>query len=436
MTPVPPPTPNPTVPPLPPTEEPTTSEPTQSPVNARISFSPTEVGDEDSSAPTASPVADPTPAPVAATTPSPVVDPTPAPVAATTPSPVADPTPAPVASTTPSPVADSTPAPVAATTPSPVADPTPAPVTATTTPSPVADPTPAPVTATTPSPVADLTPAPVTATTPSPGANDLTPAPVAVTTPSPVADPTPAPVEDPTESPVGPTPSPASSAPSESDPETSPPTLLVDEILPGEPSTPVEEMLREYALEGGVEFMDPNSYQYAALERLNEMDRAFSMVNSDPAKLVQHYALYCIFEATNSKPNDVIGTGTSSSNIPAWRDATGWEEPGVDPCDGWFGIECDVDGKIISIDLRSNDLSGYFPREVLLLASEPSRAGLLHTLDLYDNDNLSNGGDSSWVSSLGPDLSTYSTSFLAWLTIFIFEPHALYSCCSRILVLI
>ena len=308
----------------------------------------------------------PTSSPVAPTT-TPVV-PTDAPVVPTA-APVV-PTDAPVVST-PAPVTP-TDAPV---------DPTPAPVTLTIAP---VDPTPAPATPSV-APIAP-TPAPVT---PSVAPVAPTPAPVALT-PAPVA-PTPAPVT-PTPAPVAPTPAPVA--------PTNEPTMAAAPI--------VLQTIQQFALQGGNELNDPNSYQSCALARTEEQE---GIDAKSQAKIIQYYALYSIFCATNGVTN-FITESEGILNVPGWIVPAGWESNSLDPCsDNWFGVDCDGD-LVIKLDLFSNLLTGAFPPEVVLLASDGSRstgAGALQRIDLFDNMLLTNNGDNSWWSELGSAFGKFST---------------------------
>jgi hypothetical protein len=164
--------------------------------------------------------------------------------------------------------------------------------------------------------------------------------------------------------------------------------------------------LLPYVLQGGAEFEDPESYQSKALARTEEQDGIDNMTD---AKTVQYYALYCIYNATNKAPNIVTDTDERFDNIvnyPEWTKATGWEETYVDPCSGWFGIECEMD-EVTAIDLYDNLLTGVFPPEVSLLASDGERAtgaGNLNRLDLSNNEFLFNNFDNSWMAFLGSNI--------------------------------
>ena len=192
-----------------------------------------------------------------------------------------------------------------------------------------------------------------------------------------------------------------------------------------------------------------DTYQSKALLHLSEQAGVDTFLDS---KLVQYYALYCIYHATNGVPNEITNADVRFENIamPEWLIANNWiDETTIDPCGtkttivdtttpsttdpdenvtsqtiattlsttttysvGWHGIVCDDEGRVISIDLFDNILSGIFPEEIVLLASSDGQystpgTGNLERLDLFDNEFLSNGGDSSWMSDLGSNMSKY-----------------------------
>lgn len=191
-----------------------------------------------------------------------------------------------------------------------------------------------------------------------------------------------------------------------------------------------------------------DTYQSKALLHLSEQAGVDTFLDS---KLVQYYALYCIYHATNGVPNEITNADVRFENIamPEWLIANNWiDETTIDPCGtkttivdittpsttdpdenatsetiattlsttttysvGWHGIVCDDEGRVISIDLFDNILSGIFPEEIVLLASSDGQystpgTGNLERLDLFDNEFLSNGGDSSWMSDLGSNMTT------------------------------
>lgn len=271
---------------------------------------------------------------------------------------------------TPAPVVPATPAPVVPVTPAPVVPVTPAPVAA------IPNPTPAPVVPVTPAPVIPPTLAPVVPVTAAP-VIPPTAAPVVQATPAPVVAPTAAPVVPPTEAPVAPTPAPIAG----------PPIVL--------------QAIQPVALQGGNEFADPTSYQAQALARTEE---TLGINEQSPAKIIQYYALYSVYTATNGVSN-IITESEGILDVPGWIVSAGWDAGTTDPCSGtWFGVACNADGQVKSLDLFSNLLTGQFPPEVTLLAADGERgsgAGALERIDLFDNMLLTNGGDNSWWSTLG-----------------------------------
>ena len=63
-----------------------------------------------------------------------------------------------------------------------------------------------------------------------------------------------------------------------------------------------------------------------------------------------------------------------------WNDNTNWNSQ--EPLDRWFGVGTDEDGRVISLDLEGNGLSGETPRELVCLSE-------IKELALWDNDSLS-----------------------------------------------
>eukprot|EP00536_Pseudo-nitzschia_multiseries_P014689 jgi/Psemu1/291589/fgenesh1_pg.752_\ len=172
-----------------------------------------------------------------------------------------------------------------------------------------------------------------------------------------------------------------------------------------EPPSKVQLRILDFALEGGVEFEDPSSYQSAALRRVEEQVGIDDMTD---VKLMQYYSLYCIFEATNAKSNEfIVQSKAFEAGIPGWKVTTGWTENNVDPCGGkWWGISC-VDDKVVNLDLFDNSLTGNFPPEVVFLAADgiySIGAGALVSLDIFNNNFMSNNRDNSWMQDLGSQL--------------------------------
>jgi hypothetical protein len=154
---------------------------------------------------------------------------------------------------------------------------------------------------------------------------------------------------------------------------------------------------------------DPTTYQSHALQRTSQQGGVDSFSDY---KLVQYYTLYCIYYATYAIPNTITEVDPQFQGvaIPSWLTSTNWDQISVDPCNGWYGIECDSNGRVMNINLSENFLTGIWPAEVKLLAVDgpfSTGAGNLSQIDLFRNMYLSNGGDSSWISDLGSSISQY-----------------------------
>lgn len=168
----------------------------------------------------------------------------------------------------------------------------------------------------------------------------------------------------------------------------------------------VQARIMPYALNGGDEFEDSESYQFKALKRTAQVPKILHMTDS---KITQYYALYSIFEATNAVSNWIVEADTNFDTIdeiPGWISDTGWIEHDTDPCDGWYGITCDAAGHVTKIELFNNLLTGNFPAEVILLASDgeySTGAGKLNHIDLFKNIFLSNNDSNWWWQHLGSD---------------------------------
>jgi hypothetical protein len=165
--------------------------------------------------------------------------------------------------------------------------------------------------------------------------------------------------------------------------------------------------LAEVALNGGAEFADPTTYQSQALRQVEAQDGVGTFTD---AKCVQYYALYCIYYATNMVPNPITEGDPRFEGIPfpGWLISTGWQETNLDPCAGWYGVGCDAQGRVSTIDLFENLMTGSFPPEVVLLALDgpfSTGAGNLFRLDLFKNEFVWNNDDSSWMADLGSNMS-------------------------------
>lgn len=72
----------------------------------------------------------------------------------------------------------------------------------------------------------------------------------------------------------------------------------------------------------------------------------------------------------------------NATNGENWANNTGWEDgfngTNGNPCDNWYGIECDEFGRVISVNLTANQLYGVIPSEILGL-------NFLQVFNLSDN---------------------------------------------------
>lgn len=69
-----------------------------------------------------------------------------------------------------------------------------------------------------------------------------------------------------------------------------------------------------------------------------------------------------------SKQRDILTQFYSSTNGANWANHKGWLEDEVSVCD-WFGITCNTETEIISIDLENNSLDGPCPPSIFELSS-------------------------------------------------------------------
>jgi hypothetical protein len=260
------------------------------------------------------------------------------------------------------------------------------------------------------SPIAPVAPtdAPVTPVVPT----EAPIAPIAPPSDAPVA-----PVAPPSEAPVTPTEAPVAPIPAPVPPPTEAPVAPTIPPTSGMPT--VQIRLTPFALQGGAEFNDPNSYQSQALLRTEQQEGVESFTDE---KLTQYYALYCIYNATNQVPTSITDMDPRFDGIPfpRWLVETGWDQTNVDPCDGWFGIACDAEGRVETIDLFENLLTGSFPPEVTLLSLDgpaATGAGNLFRLDLFRNEFLYNNNDNSWFTDLGSNIGKLYESFTLILSL-------------------
>lgn len=237
-----------------------------------------------------------------------------------------------------------------------------------------------------------------TPVSPTPAPIDPTDAPISPTdvpvvpTDAPIADLT----DPPTDAPIAPL----------TDPPTEAPVVAPTEA-PTVATSATQAKLVPFSLNGGAEFEDTTSYQYRALKQI---EAQVGVDGFTDAKLTQYYALYCIYFATNGVPNVITNADERFDGIafPTWLITNGWEETTMDPCE-WYGIKCDLEGRVSIIDLFENLLTGSFPPEVVLLSLDgpfSTGGGNLFRIDLFRNEFLYNDADSSWMTDLGSNMTT------------------------------
>jgi len=194
----------------------------------------------------------------------------------------------------------------------------------------------------------------------------------------------------------------------------------------------VTKGLNQDALRVFSDDINSTSYQSEAFLRLSQQVGVDGFTD---AQIAQYYTLYCVFYATNGVSNPITNNDARFQNItmPEWLRTTNWKhKTNIGPCgiatlmngtketsirttftatnnNGWFGVMCNAEGQVVALELFDNILTGTWPQEIVLLASDgpfSTGAGNLEILDLYGNEFLSNGGDSSWMSDLGSNMTT------------------------------
>ena len=140
------------------------------------------------------------------------------------------------------------------------------------------------------------------------------------------------------------------------------------------------------------------------------------------AKIVQYYTLFCIYEATNGVRNKLTDQkyGTTAT-VSKWTNKKGWVDGVGDPCTfgDFYGVTCDGQGRILTIKLNENYMTGTWPAEITLLASDGPRstgAGNLNELNMSKNVFLFNDNDNSWMQYMGSNFR----KFFCFLLLFMF----------------
>ena len=154
------------------------------------------------------------------------------------------------------------------------------------------------------------------------------------------------------------------------------------------PTTGIQNIIQQKALFGGTEFDDPTSYQSTALWWLQGSPNTFS-----DERLIQRYALACIYEATNGVATPWTDfTFGPTGTVLRWLDERGWLEDD-DECT-WEGVLCNDQKVVVELDLSSNLLTGSMPPETSMLSS-------LRRLDIYNNlvYNVGDAGN-NWLGEM------------------------------------
>ena len=123
----------------------------------------------------------------------------------------------------------------------------------------------------------------------------------------------------------------------------------------------IEAFLRQESFAGGVEFEDPSTYQYHALQ-WNKNNPVSSEI-----RLLQRYALVCLYYSTYEANNRWLQVNKAGDDLFTWDSSRGWLTYN-DECD-WYGVGCDDQNMVTDLDLDKNDLTGKLPPEVAHLAN-------------------------------------------------------------------
>ena len=78
---------------------------------------------------------------------------------------------------------------------------------------------------------------------------------------------------------------------------------------------------------------------------------------------------YAIYDSSRKVQRWALATFYRSLSGPDWVDNNGWmedDDTGDDECT-WYGITCDTNGIVTSINLEQNDVGGKIPYEIALL---------------------------------------------------------------------
>jgi hypothetical protein len=186
-------------------------------------------------------------------------------------------------------------------------------------------------------------------------------------TKSPIIPPSPAPVKITTVKPISP-PSASPMFPPTSRPTTSRPTIDLVRL---------RSLIESQYPIGGVRFSidNPGFYQTMAFTWLQQDQQAAPL--DDDRRIIQRYALACIYYASNGVGNDITDGLFGPGNVPVWSNEAGWLSNATE-CT-WFGVDlCADDDTILSFTMVANQMSGVLPSETGFLNK-------LETLILSEN---------------------------------------------------
>lgn len=129
-------------------------------------------------------------------------------------------------------------------------------------------------------------------------------------------------------------------------------------------------------------FNSQNSYQSLALTFTKNTSTGLSSW-----KILQRYALACIYYATY---NVQTAHSTAAGFSGGWFNSNKWLAA-QNECE-WYGVTCDSSGKVQTLDLSSNGLTGSFPNEVKFMKSS--------LLELNIEKNIIHNVGLAWVEPL------------------------------------
>lgn len=156
--------------------------------------------------------------------------------------------------------------------------------------------------------------------------------------------------------------------------------LLIGNSLPGCPNAALKTCLGADVYQGQA---------VAYIQSLIDAGRTFTDL-----KLVQYYALACIYYATG-------GSGWTKT----------WVSSSTDPCDQpWTGVTC-VNEQVTGLNFHNLNLVGDFPCEVVLFSADNAiGAGSLTSLSLRSTSVTNTyDPDLKWIGGLGSGMRTCSS---------------------------